>query len=177
MRSVFSGPSEVALRLLLSTIGCAAIAAVTQPFTTWDNLTNKSTDIVIVRCARTPQRLNVQSDGVVVEIKDGLISSEIQVVAVLKGRTNLGPAVLVSRYWPRQSDQYLVFSYYQDGSFMAVERYRVVPLGIDFPTNVITGKSMEEQIQAMLRYRLDQLNHELEEQQAEKNRLEQGLKR
>lgn len=74
-----------------------------------------------------------------------------------------------------------MFATYQSNGFYqaynATETYRIVPLGHYFQTNGLTGKSLKEQIQLVLRSRLEELNRELERGAKEKNRLEEGLKK
>jgi hypothetical protein len=166
----------VMLKVTLAVAASTAIAVVVQPFSSWESLIRRSPDIIIARCSKTPARSFVEKDGTVVEYRDGLIPSDIQVIAALKGATNLGPALLDSRFLPRQGEQYLIFSIFHDGSYTAVETYRVIPLGLSFPTNMLAGKSFNEQIRALLRYRLNLLNREMQQAQEEKNRLEEGLR-
>jgi hypothetical protein len=119
-------------------------------------------------------------------LNDNLLASDIDVVSVLKGETNWGsvpippPAMgsgnLVSQYWPRQNEYYLVFAIFHDGEYQATEPYRVVPLGIRFSTNLLAGKSLDQQIKFCLQWRLDNLNRDLGQMQEEKKRLESGLK-
>jgi hypothetical protein len=52
-----------------------ALAVITLPFSGWDTLINRTPDILIVRCAKTPDPLNTRHNGVSTEIKDGLINS------------------------------------------------------------------------------------------------------
>lgn len=166
----------VILRLTLAVAASTAIAVVVQPFSSWESLIRRSPDIVIARCNMTPARAIVQKDGTVLEFRDGLIPSDIEVILALKGRTNLGPAILDSQFLPRQGEQYLIFSIFHDGLYQAVEPFRVIPLSLSFPTNMMAGKSFNEQIRALLQYRLNMLNREMEQAQEEKKRLEEGLK-
>jgi len=63
-----------------------------------------------------------------------------------------------------------------EGLYHATEQYRIVPLGTSFPTGLLAGKGFDEQIRALLQYRVDMLKREMEEAQEEKARLEEGLK-
>ncbi len=159
--------------LLFLAIAATSMAVMTQPFSGWGNLKKKSPDIIIVRCTKTPSRLSVNSGGLVLEIKGGVIRSDVEVISVLKGTTNVGPVLLKSTCWPRQGELYLVFSIRQDNVCQAIESYRIVPLGIDFSTNMLAGQSCDQQIKMLLQYRLDHLNRQLQEEQEEKKRLEQ----
>jgi hypothetical protein len=104
--------------------------------------------------------------------KDGVITSDIEVVFVLQGTTKPGPSHLVSTYrLPHQGDYYLIFADYYNGHYQALEDYRVVPLGYNFESDRLTGKTLDEQIDILVRDRLDQLNNVSEE----KKRLEEEL--
>ena len=145
------------------------------PFSGWPWLQQKSRDIIIGRCGLTADPDAVGKDGVALNMR-GLINSDIQIVSVLKGTTNSGTARLTSEYWPRQGEYYLVFAHYHDDFYQAVEKYRIVPLGPHFTTNSLSGKSLNQQIRALLQHRLDMLNCEMQQAQEEKARLEEGLK-
>ena len=132
------------------------------PFPGWDEVKHKSPDIVIARCLKTVDDPRTFWDG---------IDSDVQIVSVLKGRTNLGPARLFSTYWPRKGEQYLIFSIYHDGFYQASETYRIIPLGTHVPPDLLTGKTLDENIQILFRRRLDNLSRQMKEEQEEKQRL------
>ena len=172
MRNRISDRRKTVLSLLLLlAIGGATIAAVVKPFKGWDKLIDESPDIVILRCLKTPPLINVDSNGIVVETVSGMVTSDITVVAKLKGQTNAAPAHLVSKYRPCQNHNYLVFGSYHDGEFQALEKYRIVPLGLDVPTNVIAGKALDEQIQVLLHQGIVHLKAQQEQIRAETERL------
>ena len=156
--------------VLLVAVSTAA-AVIILPFTSWDDLTKKSPDIIIARCVTTPNPTVVG---------DGMIWSDIEVLAVLKGDTKPEAARMVSQYWPHQHERFLMFATYQSNqlyrAYNATETYRIVPLGRYFPTNELAGKSLDEQIQLVLRRRLEDVNRELQKNAEEKKRLEKGLK-
>src|SRR6266536_3265715 len=89
--------------VLLVAVSTAA-AVIILPFTSWDDLTRKSPDVVIARCATTPNPT---------VIGDGMISSDVEVLSVLKGDTKPGVAHMVSQYWPHQEERFLMFATYQ----------------------------------------------------------------
>ena len=153
-------------------VAVGAMAVPILPFTSWDDISEKSPDIVIARCTVTAP------DG---PIGDGMVWSDIEVLSVLKGDTKPGVARMVSQHWPRQGERFLMFSTYQSNhlyrAYNATETYRVVPLGRSFSTNELTGKPANEQIQMVLRHRLDELTRELQQGTEEKKRLEEALKR
>jgi hypothetical protein len=109
---------------------------------------------------------------------DGVITSDIDVVTVLKGSTKAGPSRLVSTYrLPQQGSNYLLFANYHDGFYQALEEYCVVPLGTSFPSNALTGKTLDEQVDILVRHRLAQLAAAGEKRPDEKQRLEEELRR
>jgi hypothetical protein len=83
---------------------------------------------------------------------------------------------MASRYWPFQGEKFLLFANYENNQFFsgynAVEEYRVISLNRYFQTNVLSGKTLNEQIQLILTNRLNDLNGELARGQEEKRRLE-----
>ncbi len=147
-------------------------AIIIQPFDSWRSLTDRSPNIIIARCTATPDPLSGKKNEVLLDIQDGVIDSEIVVIHALKGRTNLGPSRLVSQYWPRQGENYLIFSDYETGAYNAIETYRILPLGTVFLTNSLVGSSLDEQIRNLLQRRLRNLNREIEDRLKEKTRLE-----
>jgi hypothetical protein len=157
--------------LVLLAAVSTATAVFISPFTSWDDLTTKSPDIVVARCLTTPDPRVVA---------DGMIWSEIEVTSVLKGDTKPGATRMVSQYTPYQGERFLMFATYQSNklyhAYNATEWYRIVPLGRYFLTNALSGKSLEDQIQTVLRSRLEDVTRELEKGAEEKKRLEGGLK-
>jgi hypothetical protein len=155
---------------LLAAVGAFAVPIL--PFTSWDDISKKSPDIVIARCIVTAP------DG---PIGDGMVWSDIEVLSVLKGDTKPGVARMVSQHAPRQGERFLMFSAYQSNdlyrAYNATETYRVVPLGRYFLTNELSGKPLDEQIKLVLRHRLEELTRELQQGTEEKKRLEEALKR
>jgi len=156
----------------LLAIAGSAFAVFILPFTSWDDLSKKSQDIIIARCTTTAEPK---------VIADDMIWSDIDVMIVLKGETKPGKARMVSQYLPRQGDRFLMFSTYQSNelyrAYNATETYRIVPLGRYFLTNSLTGKPLDEQIRLVLRHRLDELSRELKEGADEKRRLEEAFKK
>ncbi len=166
----------ILLNLVVLAAVSTTVAYIVQPFPGWNVLTDTSSGIIIARCSKTPDPYNVTYKGMLVD-PDDLIDSEIEVVSVLKGDTKPGSGHLRSEYWPRQGEYYAVFSLNQADIYQASESYRIVPLGIRFPTNMLAGRTLNEQIRALLQYRLDQLNRDVEKAQDEKKRLEEGLRK
>jgi len=134
---------------LLAAFGTAS-AVLVWPFTSWDDLTRNSPDIVIARCTTTPDPKL---------IADGQIWSEVEILTVLKGDTKPATANMVSQYWPHQDEQFLMFSTYQSNEFHraynATEAYRIIPIDRNFQIKELTGKPLTEQIRLILSRRID----------------------
>lgn len=85
-----------------------------------------------------------------------------------------------SAYAPRQGDQFLMFANWHNNhpaqTYTATEKYRIVPLSRHFQTNDLVGQPLGEQIQRVLRHRLQELHRELQQGAVEKKRLEEGIK-
>lgn len=73
-----------------------------------------------------------------------------------------------------------MFANYENGrlfnGYIVSQDYQVVPLNHNFNTNMLAGKTPEQQIQWILDNRLRDLNDELAKGNEEKKRLEEGLK-
>jgi hypothetical protein len=153
-------------------ITISVIARVIAPFPGWDRLKQNSPNIIIAYCGKptppTPGILFMNAPA---------SDSAIDVVLVLKGANNANSARLLTDHLLQQGENYLVFGYYGSGIYQAFEEYRVIPLGVHFSTNSIAGKSLDEQIQILFQRRLDVLNRQIKEDQEEKQRLEEGLKK
>lgn len=148
-----------------------ASATASEPFTSWEDLTQKSPDIVLACCTATTS--NPES------FVNGMIVSEIKVTAGLKGDNKAGAAKMVSRYWPHQGDCFLMFSTHVSDQlftgYNAVEHYRIIPINRYFQASQLAGKSLAEQIQLILSRRLADVREELDRLAKEKNRLEQSF--
>lgn len=77
-----------------------------------------------------------------------------------------------SLYWIEPGKQYLIFAQFHDGFYQAIEEYRFISLDPSFSTNLISGKSLDEQIGIIIKRRLAFLEQELEQKRAEKQRLD-----
>jgi hypothetical protein len=145
------------------------------PFPGLQSIIRSSHDIIIARCTMTPDPFNVKTNGIWVDMSDGLIDSQIHVVSALKGDAELKQSRITSEYWLRQGEYYLIFADYHDGYYQAFEAYRVIPLGMHLPSSLLTGKTLDENIKILLQRRLDNLNRQMKEEQEEKQRLEEAL--
>jgi hypothetical protein len=170
---------KITLVMLLAGVS-TALAPIKVPFTSWDDMTRRSTDIVIARCTATAPDKVPNASGFV-SYGLSLTWSDIEVVSVLKGGTKPGAARMLSEYWPNQGECLLLFASFgtnqPSAGYNAIERYRVVPLGHYVRTSDWTGKSLDEQIQWSLRRRVNILKTELEAGAEEMKRLEAGIKR
>lgn len=153
----------------------SVFAYTTFEFPGWLSLEQKSHDIILVKCAATPDPYTAGKGGAELDMR-GLINSELEIISVLKGATNSGSVKLTSEFWPKQGEFYLVFASYHDGFYQAFEPYRIVPLGTHFLTNNLAGKGLDEQIRMLLQMRLNELNRQMAAEQVEKTRLEEALK-
>jgi hypothetical protein len=161
----------------------SVMAVVTYSFSDWERLTQKSPDIIIARCSRTPDPYRDHGFGPT----GALIDADIEVISIMKSSTNwgreplekaaTGVARVSSEFYPRQGEFYLIFSILYDHRYQASEAYRVVPLGLTFNTNSLSGKTLDEQIQMLLKQRLNNLKQQMKDEQEEKQRLEEGIKR
>jgi hypothetical protein len=174
---------KILLWLSLLVAALSVMAFLTYDFPGWCALVERSPCIIIARCKSSPERVRfingVKVDNPMVSgPMGGIVLSDIKIVSVLKGdNVKLASTTLWSKYWPYQGESYLLFATDYDGTnCKAFDLYRIVPLGHFFPTNILTGKSLDDQIKALLQYRLNNLNLELEHEQTEKERLEKGLK-
>ena len=87
-----------AISLLAVTFSAFAVRI--APFTSWEDLTKKSPDIIIAQCITTPES---------VVIINGMNWSNIEVISVLKGDTKAGVACMVWEYGPCQGEQVFIF--------------------------------------------------------------------
>ncbi len=158
--------------LAASLLTVSVMARIIAPFHDWGSLIKASPNIIVVHCGNpTPP------DPDVIVMNGTKSDSQIQIVSVLKGTNDLNSARLQTDHGLRQGENYLVFGYFEGGICKAYEEYRVVSLGVRFSTNSITGKSFDEQIQILFQQAVNHLNREIQSDEAEKQRLEEGLKK
>lgn len=184
--------------LILLAAVTSGLAFMTQDFPGWETLTQYTPFVIIAQCTKAPDSHRVingilDDNPLRIGQLGGVTLSDVKMVATLKaepGRPSLSSfpegmaatlkagtlLTLWSDYRPCQGDQYLLFAtYFTDTNCYALDLYRVVPLGHSFDTNLLSGKSLDEQIKFMLHYRLENLKHELQDAEAEKARLEQAV--
>jgi hypothetical protein len=170
---------KLIIGLLLVVAASSLLAVILFPFPGWNSIGKISPSIIIAKC-KSSAKWTWVTNGVVHSMADGITLSDIEVVSVLKGGS-VPPgtkATLASQYWACQGETYLLFATDFDGSMChAIEDYRVVPLGHGFPTNILTGKPLDEQIKVILQYRYALLTNEMSHAQTEKQRLEEFLKK
>jgi hypothetical protein len=174
---------KLAVALLMTIFCTPALASVVYSFPGWDFLVQKTPDIVIARCSKTPDPFKDHGAGPTGDLFD----SNIEIVSILTGATNwgtmplktpnLGAGRLTSQYIPRQGEYYLLFSIFDYGYYQTEADYCVVPLGLYFSTSSIAGKPLDKQVQILLQRRLDELNRQMNEEQEEKDRFEQALQK
>ena len=150
-------------------IAITVIARQIPQFLGWDKLV--STDVVVLRYGKPAP----PTSGFVPVLNGAKCNSPINVLFVLKGTNYL--TQLQTSHELQEGENYLLFGYYDGGSYQAMEDYSIIPLGKTFSTNVIAGKPYDEQISILFKLRIDELNRQIQSAQQEKERLEQGLRR
>lgn len=161
----------VIVSIVLGTVLTAGAMLISQ-FESWDNLIEQSPDIVIAKCATSLE--TTKSENRI--ILNGIISSDIDVISVLKGNSNVGLSHLHSSYQPQQGESFLIFANYEPNvGFRAAEGYRVIPLNQYFQTNQLDGKTLREQVQLILNSRLKDLNDEIARDNDEKSRIQMDM--
>lgn len=154
--------------LLIAAVATARLAPV---FPGWDRLKQICPDIFVARCGESA------SPGQYMEAVNAYTSdSRVNIISVLKGTNSVAAGRLQTDYDLVQNDYYLVFGHHDGGFFTSYGPSGVIPLGRWFTTNSIAGKSMDEQIQVLLKQSLDTMNWEIQRDQQVKQRLEAALK-
>ncbi len=162
------------ITLSIALLALSGLAYLVSPFPGYDELEDRSPDIIIVRCttnAPPPFPRNKTINDI-----DTLAA---EIVTTLKGTNSPGPITLNSLHWLNQGDDYLVIGNCADGVCEAIEDYRVIPLGRELwagdITNAIANKPMNEQLQILFKRSINHLNQEIQRDQQEKQRLEEDL--
>jgi hypothetical protein len=177
---------------MLLVMSFTVIATHFAEFNGWHDLIERSPEIILAKRQSISETATNSdtSHPIMLQVTDSGVSYPIDVIYTLKGDSKPGPSELQSSYsfrtgvLPRQGDLFLVFANNLSGSnpphFRAIEDYRIVIIAPDINasawTNALAGKPLKEQINKILKYRLDTLNEELNRGQEEKKRLEAGLK-
>jgi hypothetical protein len=158
--------------VLLAT-AVAALATLVANFKSWDDLIDRSPEIILARCVAT--RDFISATNTLPVVSGAMIDSEIEVILILKGDSKPGFSRLASRYWPYRGQYFLVLPNYgkdqNNIGYTAIEPYRVIPLEHFFDTNQLAGKTLKEQVQLIRRRRLEELDRD----NKDKLRLEVGL--
>jgi hypothetical protein len=161
--------ARICFVLVILTAVCAT-GRIIVPFPGWQGLSEEVPSIVVAHCERptlpTPGVLTVNAPA-----SDFAVVVEL----ALKG-TNSVRSVgrLLTDHPLRPGEYYLVFAHYDGGTYEAYEDYRVISLGPSFSTNSIAGKPLVEQIRTLARQSDGHLDQEIQQDQAERSRL-QGL--
>ncbi len=166
----FGAANKSNLTLAILVIGLAASATIFQEFLGWKPLVEYSPEIVIAKCIPT---VNVTTNKPM-PTTDSLNRVSIDVVSVLKGGTKPGISRLLTWYETKPGEYYLLFAQYPE-SYHAYEEYRVIPIGKQFNTNDLSGKTLSAQIRMLLQRRLDDLSAHTKQEEEEVRRLEAGL--
>jgi len=147
-------------------------ARMIDKFRGWDELVNATPYIAVVQCG-TPTQLQPNARYDDARLSDVAITT----IIALKGTNNVSPVRLKTDHEMISGRDYLVFGYCDSGVFTAYEEYRVVPLDEYFSTNLISGKPLNEQIQIIFQRRSYYLKLEMQKNEEEERRLEDGLKK
>ena len=146
-----------------------ATALVLGAFPGWDRLEEESPNIAVVACGHTlPARPNSDDD---------ILSSDCQVYLLtsLKGTNAVGNFRLMTNHPLSRGRKYLIVGYNIDGVFKAFEDFRVVPLSEGFDIKLLSGKSFDEQLQILFQDGVKEKEREIQDDVAEKQRLEGAL--
>jgi len=144
---------------VLLTMAAGALAIPVMEFKSWDDLTQRSPEIILARCTAT--RDFILATNPLPIVIDGMIDSDIEVISVLKGNSKPGLSRMATQYWPYRGQYFLVFANNEKDQFnigyTAIEPYRVIPLGHFFYTNQLAGKTLAQQVELILKHRLEEL--------------------
>lgn len=145
-------------------------ALVLGPFPGWDRMEKMSSNIAVVACYQPlSSRPNYDDDVVGSDRQAHLYLS-------LKGTNWASNFRLLTNYPLLRGRKYLVFGYYVDGTFEAFEDYRVVPLSRDFDIKSVSGKSPDQQLQILFQDGIKEMDREIQNDEAEKQRMEEALR-
>ena len=92
--------------MFLLAVVVSVLAIPISPFKGWDDLIDKSPDIIIARCMATQDLLTPKPKS----FFSNVFSSDIEVISVLKGNTMPGPSHMTSLYFPYRGEYFLVFA-------------------------------------------------------------------
>jgi hypothetical protein len=145
-------------------------------FPGWQTLTAKANDVLVVKCTDTGSDHVTDKNGIEIDLR-GLFSSDIEVVSALKGGDGSKIGAVQSEEPLFQNQYYLIFSRDHYNAYQAFESYRIVPLGLYFSTNNLASKTLDQQVRFLLQWRLDRLNRQIKEDEEEKARLEEALRK
>lgn len=163
--------TKTIVTFLLLTAFCV-IARLPYNFMGWDRLKTESPEIIIAG----PKEPTPPEAGVVFENGPDFDFS-ITVLSVLKGTNGMRHARLLSDHELRPRDAYLVFGKYENGIYKANGEFSVVPLGRRYKREMISGKTLDDQIRVLIQLAIDNLDSEMASKQVEKARLETIFKK
>ena len=162
--------TKVTIVIVLLTV--SVIARLPSVFLGWDRLKAESPEIIIA----DPGEPTPPTTGLLFE-NGPRFDFSISVLSVLKGTDGVRHARLLADHELRTRESYLFFGSYDKGIYKAHGEFSVVPLGMTFKQEMITGKPLDEQIRILFQLAIDNLNSEIANKQAEKERLEEALKK
>ncbi|HEY1787283.1 MAG TPA: hypothetical protein VGJ73_03970, partial [Verrucomicrobiae bacterium] len=109
---------------------------------------------------------------------DDVVRSDWQVVLLssLRGTNATGHFRLLTNHSLSRGHKYLVLGYYIDGDYEAFEDYRVVPLSHDFDVKSLSNKPLNQQLQILFQDSVKEMNQEIQDDEAERQRLKEALR-
>lgn len=144
-------------------------------FPGWKQVVDYSPDIFLARCTAAHDGLLPSPKSMVLNVD----TSDIDVLMVLKGKTTPGSSHMTSLYSPYRGERFVAVGFYYTnrnvGAYSVVEDYRIIPISQNFDANQLAGKSLDDQIQIILRDRINAVDDEMARDAAEKQRLLSGL--
>jgi hypothetical protein len=165
----------VSLAALVAT--CIADIVVVDPFRGWKPLLSQSSDIVVVECDKLRTPLMVTNNGTVyTEDPDQMLDSPVKIIAVLKGNSKIGPGQIRAFFTPGVGEQYLLFGkQVTNNAYYLPDDYRIIFLGSAVHSNLVAGKSLTDQVRTLLKYRIDDIEREVNGLQQKRQELSEGL--
>ena len=140
-------------RLILFSILFAAVfvgAYTLETFRGWDKLEEESSEIAVVRCAGSGKLLGPMING-------PRSASSARVLYHLKGTNDV--ANLWTNHTLHGDENYLVFGYCNNGTLVAYEEFKVIPLGNLFSTNWVAGKTLDDHRKSRRKIRASKITY------------------
>lgn len=155
--------------VILITMNVAA--SVLIPFEDWDQVFEKSPDIVVATCWNpTPPTPSVNRNGPGSDC-------QVEILSVLKGTNDATSVRLLTEHELQKGSTYLVLGQYNEQGLYALEDYRVIQLNKGFRLKSLDGKTLDEKIKILFQSGVDYMNQKIQEDNDERDRLKQALQK